>query len=106
MNLRNMTGKTPCDVARRFGNRNCVKILGGNPGRIFWLLICIFSFREFHMIHNNKGKLLLRNLTIKKEKIILQFKFPFLKIFILMYFCIVTSKRKKMEKKCMNLVFL
>ena len=33
MNLRNMGGKTPCDVARRFGNRNCVKLLGGNPGK-------------------------------------------------------------------------
>ena len=32
MSLRNMGGKTPADVARRFGNRNCVKILGGNPG--------------------------------------------------------------------------
>ena len=32
MSLRNIAGKTPCDVARRFGNRNCVKILGGNPG--------------------------------------------------------------------------
>ena len=32
MNLRNIAGKTPLDVARRFGNRNCVKTLGGNPG--------------------------------------------------------------------------
>lgn len=34
MSLRNMGGKTPADVARRFGNRNCVKILGGNPDDI------------------------------------------------------------------------
>ncbi|XP_052258564.1 ankyrin repeat domain-containing protein 42-like [Dreissena polymorpha] len=31
MSLRNTQGRTPLDVARRYGNKTCVKILGGNP---------------------------------------------------------------------------
>lgn len=32
LSLRNSQGKTAADVARRYGNKQCVKVLGGNPG--------------------------------------------------------------------------
>ncbi|XP_060580276.1 ankyrin repeat domain-containing protein 42-like isoform X2 [Ruditapes philippinarum] len=31
INLRNSQGKTPLNVAQKYGNRTCVKVLGGNP---------------------------------------------------------------------------
>ena len=32
MTIQNQAGETPRDVARRFGQLACVKILGGDPG--------------------------------------------------------------------------
>lgn len=34
LTVRNSQGKTAVDVARRYGNKSCVKILGGNPGNV------------------------------------------------------------------------
>jgi len=32
LTVRNSQGKRAVDVARRYGNKSCVKVLGGNPG--------------------------------------------------------------------------
>ena len=34
LKLRNSQGKTALDVARRYGNKECIKALGGNPSKL------------------------------------------------------------------------
>ena len=44
LTVRNSQGKRAVDVARRYGNKSCVKVLGGNPGTCIdkSLLLCYF----------------------------------------------------------------
>ena len=44
LTVRNSQGKRAVDVARRYGNKSCVKVLGGNPGTCIdkSLLLCSF----------------------------------------------------------------
>lgn len=41
LSVRNSQGKTALDIAKRFGNKTCVKILGGNPGRKKCKIFCV-----------------------------------------------------------------
>ena len=75
LTVRNSQGKRAVDVARRYGNKSCVKVLGGNPGTRIdeSLLLCYFfvvvaltvsvlhGHHFFHPRHNGHRPMTLNN---------------------------------------------
>lgn len=56
MTIQNQAGETPRDVARRFGQLACVKILGGDPG-ILHIMAALIPSCTREMKFNSKTML-------------------------------------------------
>lgn len=52
MTIQNQAGETPRDVARRFSQLACVKLLGGDPGIKQY---GVFIFATFFALHHTEG---------------------------------------------------